>query len=884
MHYSKETLHTENYTLSEDPQNESREEQSKSPEYSAFENGNEGNYHILIYSRKNEQKILLLDSSTYTIGRHSANSITLDSPTASRHHAYLIRLLDQKTKARYFRIFDGDFNGKSSSNGLWINGSRQSAHTLKDEDIISFGGEFSIQYHIVSNVRDSKINLASPIQHSPSFQFSSDLPLNTQIFHQSIHQNAPQPIKVSSEETSAINTEKELARLSSFAELAPHAIIETKLNGTITYYNSLAASQFQLLEVGGTSPVVDHLFQILQQRKTQTLVREITIEDSIYEQNIHCFLQSSVIRSYFTEITQRKKLEQNLNETQTRYAAAIKGSNDGIWDWNLRNNTIYFSPRWKEMMGYDEQDIGNKPDDWFSLIHPDDIKQIKEELTQHCNGKNPHFDCEYQILNKQGHYKWVHVRGLAIRDEQDQAIRIAGSQADIHDHYMAQTQLAHNALHDGMTGLPNRTLLMDRLNQVLKTLSRNPTQQCAILFLDLDRFKLINDSLGHAAGDELLIEVSQRLKSCVRKEDTVARLGGDEFVILLQKIKAADEVRIVANRILNVLKKVVYIKEHEIFTSASIGIAIGDQAQQSSEELLQNADTAMYQAKRLGKNQYAIYGKSMKGQSIQKLTLESDLQRAIQNHEFQLFYQAILDLKTQEILGFEALIRWNHPTRGMVSPNDFIPIAEDTGLIIPMGWWVIETACQQLKDWTYKYPNHPLYISINISNRQFLDTNFIETIQTIIKQHQIPHNTLKLEITEGVAMHNPKAVAQKLERLQDLGIQLMMDDFGTGYSSLAYLQTFSINTLKIDRSFINSMLQDHGIEIVRTIIHMAHNLNMDVVAEGVENETQAQSLKQLGCEYAQGYYFSKPIDVDTIETSLLESPVKQHLDCESSKC
>lgn len=869
MHNSKATLHTEDYrsTITPEMVNDATQP-TLSREYSAFINGEEGNYHVLIYSKRGEQQVLLLDASTYTVGRHRANSIVLESPTSSRHHAYLIRLTDQKSKSRYFRIFDGDFNGKSSSNGLWINGLRQSAHTLTDEDLMSFGEGFSIRYYIVSNFHSPKINTASPIRHTPDAKFSPDLPLHTQIFQQ------PSPQKISQsqaylEDLSSLNTEKELARLSSFAELAPHAIIETQLNGTITYCNSLATSLFHDLKVGGKAPVVDKLFQTLEQKQTQKLVREITVGDCIYEQNIHCLLQSSVIRSFFTDITHRKKLEQNLHETQTRYVAAIKGSNEGIWDWDLRNNTIYFSPRWKEMIGYDEKDIGNNPDDWFSRIHPDDIERIKQELKHHYNGKNSHFDCEYKILNKDNQYRWVHIRGLAIRDEQNKAIRIAGSQADIHDHYMAQTQLAHNALHDGMTELPNRTLLMDRLNQVLKTLNRNPEQQCAVLFLDLDRFKLINDSLGHSAGDELLIEVSQRLKQCIRNEDTVARLGGDEFVILLQKIKAADEVKIVADRVLNLLKQGIHIQGHEIFTSASIGIAIADTSNHSSEELLQNADAAMYQAKRLGKSQYAIYGKDMAGQSIAMLTLESDLQRALQNQEFQLFYQPIIDLATEAILGFEALIRWNHPTRGLVPPNDFIPIAEETGLIIPLGWWVIETACQQIKQWTHQYPNQPLYISVNISNRQFIDPTFIKTIQTILKQHQIPDQTLKLEITEGVAMHNPQAVAKKLEHLQSIGIQLMMDDFGTGYSSLASLRTFSINTLKIDRSFINSMLQENGIEIVRTIIYMAHNLKMDVIAEGVETDDQAQRLQKLGCEYAQGYYFSKPMDIKNLENSLL---------------
>ncbi len=767
---------------------------SRSPIFSSFENGVVGTYHILLYTTDDEQKILLLESSSYTIGRHEANSIILDSMTASRHHAYLIRIFDPNKKRYFFRVFDGDFNGKRSRNGLWINGKRRSAYTLKDHDVISFGEDFLIKYHIVSDRHDSRIASVLSVKELPTPQFKADLPQSTQIFPKTTEGGSLLQLDEHRVADSGNHNEMELARLSSFAEFSPHAIIETDLQGQITYYNPIAAIQFQELALGGMSAVTDGLFNQLQNGKIQTLSREVIVAGCVYEQSIFCFLQSQVIRSYFTEITHRKNLEQALKDTKNRFVAAVDGANDGIWDWDLLNNTIYFSTRWKMMLGYDLDEIEDDPEDWFSRIHPHDTDRVRRELDLHCLGSIPHFECEYRILHKNGTYRWVRARGLAVRNEQGEGIRIAGSQSDIHEQHLARAQLAHDALHDGMTGLPNRVLFLDRLKQALKHLTRIPNKHCAVLFLDLDRFKLINDSLGHMAGDELLIEVANRLKGTLRDEDTVARFGGDEFVILLNVIDKVGDAIQAANKVLSILRTTFTIQNHKIFTSASIGIAISDSVLQSPEELLQNADTAMYQAKHLGKNQYAVYGISMRGNSIQQLTLESDLQNALENDEFKLVYQPIVDIRSELLVGFEALIRWQHPRRGLVPPGEFIPVAEETVLIIPIGWWVLETAYQQLQAWKQQYPQHShLSMSVNISSRQFLQEDLIKKIQTIASQNHIQPGELKLEITEGVAMHNPEMIARKFDQIQAQGIHLMMDDFGTGYSSLSYLTRFPVD-------------------------------------------------------------------------------------------
>ncbi len=873
--YCKNNYSDQEFTLPLNLGVQVEDQGSRSPKYDSFHQGKTGDYHILVISETpntKERKLILLENSTYSIGRHKANSITLKSNSASRHHAYLLRIPDLQKGRHYYRIFDGDFNGKRSRNGLWINGKRRWTHTLENHDVISFGEEFTIEYHIVSNRYDARLASAYPVEELPNPFLQSELIPDDSIFPKSTHVGPEASNKdPAGVELSGAN-EAELARLSSFAELAPNAIIETDLNGAITYFNPIAAIQFQALELGHTSTVTEGLFSQLNHGKAQKLVREIQAKGCIYEQSVYCILQSKIIRSYFTEITQRKTLEQDLYETKSRYVAAVNGANDGIWDWNLIDDTIYFSQRWKSMLGCEADEIGQNPSDWLSRIHPHDRDRVNHELNLHLDNHVPHFESEYRILHKDGSYRWVRVRGLAVKNEQHQPVRIAGSQADIHEHYTTREQLAYEALHDAMTGLPNRTLFMDRLSQAIKGLKRNPSSMCAVLFLDLDRFKLINDSLGHFAGDELLIEAAKRIKNCLRSEDTVARLGGDEFVVLLNSIDQVEDAVNTANKVLRILRLPIYIKGHEILTSASIGIAISESDSQPPEELLQNADAAMYQAKHLGKNQYAFFGNNLRGDSFQKLTLERDLQRAIQRQEFHLEYQPIMDLGTDRLIGFEALLRWHHPKRGLVSPADFIPLAEDTGQIIPIGWWVLETACAQIHQWEQQYPQFThLSMSVNISSRQFMQPDFIENISQIVAKNQIKDSQLKLEITEGVAMHDPQTVSDKFKQLQTLGLRLMMDDFGTGYSSLNYLKSFAINTLKIDRSFVDSMLEADGMEIVKTIINLAHNLRMDVVAEGVEHQEQATRLTELGCEYAQGYFFARPLTVNAVAELLGEA-------------
>lgn len=825
-------------------------------------------YHILAVELDNKKQLISLEDATYTLGRHKANAIVLDNQTVSRNHAFLLRICDITTKQHAFRIIDGDLNGKRSQNGLWVNGKRCFIHDLQDHDVISFGENVHATYVSTSNLSDPRISGEQPVLPLPVPLPKTNLRPETTLFHKTTLGNAQ-----ASQESLAQRHpgDRAFVRLSSFPELTPLPIIETDLEGQITYINPAATLKFPELKTVKRHLLTDNLYETLLQEQSEYVVREIEIGSSIYEQAIYCILQSGLIRSYLIDISQHRQTEQQLRLSEARYAAAAKGANDGLWDWDLNSNTIYFSDRWKGMLGYPNQEISSSPDEWFNRIHPQDQDRVTADLSAHLRGDTSQFECEYRILHQNGDYLWFRCRGLALRNDQNQAFRIAGSQTDVTAYYSTRAQLEYKALHDEMTQLPNRVLFMDRLTNTFRMSQRHQQRIFAVLFLDLDRFKLINDSLGHAVGDQLLIKVAKRLQKCLRKQDTIARFGGDEFAILLDTVEDTEETFQVAQRILKALKTTVTLEQHEVYTSASIGIAVSSPDYSSPEELLQDADTAMYRAKKHGKNCFEVFCAGMRAQVNTQLQLETDLQRAISNGELHLVYQPIVDLKTENIVGFEALLRWQHPERGLVPPSEFIPVAEDAGLMVAIDWWVITEACRQMTHWLKTYPGTSgLTVNVNISAQQFLQPTFCEKVTTIIQETGMKAQNLKLEITEGVILSNAPNIAEQLNNLKDLGIRLAIDDFGTGYSSLSYLYAFPLDVLKVDYSFVSRMDQENGLEIVRTIVNLGQNLKMEVVAEGVETEAQQQHLQEMGCEFAQGYLFSRPLKHEAVESLLIE--------------
>jgi len=569
-----------------------------------------------------------------------------------------------------------------------------------------------------------------------------------------------------------------------------------------------------------------------------------------------------------------KRAQEALRESEERYALAARGANDGLWDWNLLTNVMYFSPRWKSMLGYHEDEIGNKLEDWLDRIHDSDRERVKDELTAHQQGLTPHFESEQRVVHKDGTFRWMLSRGLAVRDASGKATRMAGSQTDI----------TEGKVTDPLTGLPNRLLFIDRLGRLIKHAKRRKDHSFAVLFLDLDGFKMINDSLGHLIGDQLLLAVSSRLEKCLRLTDTVARLGdsftmarlgGDEFTVLLDDLKDPGDARLTADRLMKVLTAPFILNGKEIFTSVSIGIALSNSAYEDPNDMLRDADTAMYRAKSLGKGRYEVFDADMRASMVARLQVETDLRHALEREEFRNFYQPIVALESGRIVGFEALLRWQHPTRGLIAPDQFIHVAEETGLIRELGWWNLREACRQLSDWKKHSDNYLNFtMNVNLSAKQFLQPNLVEEIGNLIRELGFSPETLKLEITESTVMIDPTATTKMLQQIKALGILLAIDDFGTGYSSLSYLHRFPLDTLKIDRSFISNVGDaGEGMEIAQTIMPMAKNLRLDVIAEGVETMEQVELLKKLHCKYAQGYYFSKPLAAEEVAALLEAAPV-----------
>lgn len=561
-----------------------------------------------------------------------------------------------------------------------------------------------------------------------------------------------------------------------------------------------------------------------------------------------------------TNINELKATEEALRQSEEQFRHTFEYAPIGMAIQSLQGSFLRVNQGLCEPLGYTAEELLGKS--FADLIHPEELEAFLNQQQHLLADEINCFQMESRYLAKDGHVVYALLKMVLVRDLMGQPLHLLGQFVDISDRKQVEQQLVHDAFHDALTGLPNRAMFLERVSTALKRIKRYPHQLFAVLFLDVDRFKIVNDSMGPVMGDRLLIAIADKLSQCLRSTDMVARLGGDEFSILLEDIKDIKDATKVADRILELLGSPFTLNGYEVVTTASIGIAMLSPTYEQAEQVLRDADIAMYRAKRAGKARYEIFDKVMYSYALGLLQLENDLRRAIEKHEFKLHYQPITSLVSARITGFEALVRWYHPEKGMVSPVEFIPIAEETGLIVPLGEWVIREACQQMKQWQEQFPwAATLKMSVNLSAKQLREPNLIQTIDDILLETNLNPNCLKLEITESVLMENTEVVAKILWQLRSRNIELSLDDFGTGYSSLSYLHSFPVNTVKIDRSFVSRMNEnEENSEIVKAIVTLAHTLGMDAVAEGIETSEQLAQLKSLACEQGQGYFFSKPLD------------------------
>ena len=678
-----------------------------------------------------------------------------------------------------------------------------------------------------------------------------------------------------------LESEHQLHRVVSILESSDDAIFTLSLDGKILNWNVAAQTLFgyRCEEAKGMSfkdlfRERDHnllslllerirqdrgadSFETVNIRKNGSHVQTSFTLSPIHDQDGRIHSAAAVVRG----IDEKKRAERALALSEQRYALAAKGSNDGLWDWDLQTGEVYYSPRLKAILGYTDDQLEPTFDTWRDRIHPDDLAQFDESLSSHLADDQANFYHEHRIITRDGEERWVLTRGMAVRDETGRAVRIAGLLTDITRQKQSEAALIKQAQKDKLTGLPNREMLTEIIRCALARSGRHPDYKFAVLFLDFDRFKVINDSLGHEFGDMLLVNIAQQLRVQLRTVDVAARLGGDEFVILLDGIDGLGGAIQVAERLLRYFSKPHSVGGHDVTSTASIGIVTNDGDYTKPEQMIRDADTAMYQAKAAGKAQYVVFDEQMHAKALQRLNLERELRRAIFLGQLSLVYQPIVSLSNGQLEGFEALVRWQHPELGRVPPDRFIEIAEETGEIIPIGNWVLRHACKQLASWKTQYPKaDDIYMNINISKRQLTQPDTIRNLQAIFEQTGVSPSDVKLEITESVIMDDRDGITPVLNQIKDLGVQLAMDDFGTGHSSLSCLHRFPLDVLKIDREFIHNMEQRiEFTAVIQAIVTLAQTIGIRVVAEGLETSEQVAQLQALDCDSAQGYYFSKPL-------------------------
>ncbi|MEH2146422.1 EAL domain-containing protein [Nostoc sp.] len=863
--------------------------------------------HMLVIQDLQGQRTVVLQEATYSLGRHPANTIVLASRSVSMQHAILLRVTVPQTDQYGFQIIDGNYKGKGSTNGLFVNGTKCFSHNLRNGDVIVFGGnQAQAKYHAISNLSEQAFSESSDVEDLSGFLSQQASPAN--------------PFQtLAIDPTFEAASESALARLASFPELIPNPIIEMDFEGTVTYLNPAAALKFpKLREVGTQHPILTGLLGAVNNLEKNSFVREVEVGAEVFEQSVLYLPESDLIRTFIVrDITEQKQATAELRQRDRLLQAVAEAANYLLGEMNFKTGIdralavlgeaakadraylfqnhphpatgeIAVSLRFEWTHSFIEpthHHWQNQPYQASGLARWHTVLSRGESISG-LTQKFPVAEQEFLIRDGIQSLILVPLRlenelwgylGLAdctferhwSRHEESTLLTMAASIISTQQRQQVEEKIRYQALHDLLTGLPNRLLFNELLGKTLPNATRNG-ESLAVIFLDLDRFKVINDTLGHTLGDQLLQNVTQRLKDLLRGGDTIARWGGDEFTILLPRVNDIEEVKQVAQRILQALEDAFHLQGHELYVTASLGIALLDDNSPDAETLIQHADAALYYAKDKGRNNYQFYSVSLSAKNPELLTLEKSLRYALERKEFTVYYQPRVNITTGEITGMEALLRWQHPEMGLVAPSVFIPLAEESGLIVPIGEWVLQTACSQNKTWQ-DAGLPPMTIAVNLSLKQFHQPKLVETVAEVLEQTGLEARFLELEITETTAIENLNFTRTVLQNLQQMGIYISIDDFGTGHSSLSRLQLLPLHNLKIDKSFIQDLTQDVKVaHIIKAIVNLGHSLGLKLTAEGVEKEEELEFLKSINCEEVQGFLLYRPLSAKKA-TEILES-------------
>ena len=650
----------------------------------------------------------------------------------------------------------------------------------------------------------------------------------------------------------------------------------TWVSNRAEYEAAVARDRFDLILSDYNIPDYGGLHALAAARKHQPETPVIVITGTLSEDEaVECIkagatdymlksrlqrLAPAVIRALREAAEQRERRETvaALRLSEERLQLALEASEVAVWEVDVISGNVAVSRQFGPMLGYSADEVPSRIDGWTKLTHPADVKKLRVELARHHRGESAGIDLEYRVRARDGQWRWLHTTGRAVkRDSAGRALRMCGTHRDVTELKRYRTELEFRVNYDGLTGLANKNLLGDRLDQAI-AFGHRTRRGFGVMYLDLDRFKVVNDSLGHAAGDELLKVIATRLKDVVREADTVARLGGDEFAVLLHELEQASSASVIGHKILAAVEEPIAISGQEVFTSASIGVALYPGDGQNRDALLKNADIAMYRAKSAGRNQMYFYTEDLNANALDRLRLEADLRHALAQQQFELHYQPRLDLRTGRVTSVEALVRWRRSDGNLVLPGAFIPLAEETGLIVPIGEWVLHAACNQMRSWR-DAGRGDMRVAVNLSGRQFRQPDLAQRIGAVLRDTGLESRNLEVEITESAAMHDAATAIEVLGELHALGVAQAIDDFGTGYSSLAYLKRFPIDYLKIDQSFVCGLPADENDRhIARAIIALGRSLELTLIAEGVETEAQRTFLREHDCDEMQGYLFCRP--------------------------